>query len=168
MTPQLNRLSNAAKFELWHQRLGHPGLSTMQNIHKHAKGITALKGNSFYRCPSCMSGKLCTKVPIGKKNRNNKLGASITTTPSTTLQDKTNDNIHIPESLPGQHFHMDFGFVRGAEYSMKTEDGKTVTSLDGKKAYLLIIDRSSRYTWIFTTDSKVPPINIAQKVLHKF
>jgi dUTP pyrophosphatase len=166
-TPQINRLSNAAKFELWHQRLGHPGLSTMQIIHKHVKGITALKGNSFYRCPSCMSGKLCTKVPIGKKVKNNKLGASIPS-PPTQPQHEMNDSIHLPESSPGQHFHMDFGFVCGAEYSMRTEDGKTVTSLDGKKAYLLIIDRSSRYTWIFTTDSKVPPIKIAQKVLNKF
>ena len=26
------------------------------------------------------------------------------------------DDLHLPEALPGQHFHIDFGFVQGSEY----------------------------------------------------
>ena len=50
------------------------------------------------------------------------------------------DDIYMPNSLPGQHFHMDFGFVRGSNYSVKTEDGPTVTSIDGYNSYLIIVD----------------------------
>ena len=166
--PTVNRLSNAAKYELWHQRLGHAGNTVMQTVHKHCKGIPPLKGNAFFRCPSCMSGKLCTKRSIGKKPLNNKLGS---TAPKSVMQkpvDNDKDDIFLPNSSPGQHFHMDFGFVRGSGYHIKTEDGKTLTSKDGKKAYLLVIDRSSRYTWIFLTDSKKPPIKAVKLLLEKF
>ena len=29
------------------------------------------------------------------------------------------DDIFIPDALLGQHFHMDFGFVRGSTYTIK-------------------------------------------------
>jgi hypothetical protein len=47
-TAKINYLSNHAKFELWHQRLAHVGINTLENLHKHAKGVPALKGNAFY------------------------------------------------------------------------------------------------------------------------
>ena len=78
------------------------------------------------------------------------------------------DDIFIPDALPGQHFHMDFGFVRGSTYTIKQEDGPTITSKDGYNSYLLIIDRATRYMWVFLTTSKHPPISIAQRVLNKF
>ena len=140
-TPKIRKLSAAAKYELWHQRLGHPGINTMADIHKHVDGIPQLRGNPFYRCPSCMAGKLCNKQPIGKskKTRTKPTPKSI---PPTTIQ-STVDDIHLPQATPGQHFHMDFGFVRGSNFNYKTNTGKTVTSIDGKNAYLAIIDRSS-------------------------
>ena len=78
------------------------------------------------------------------------------------------DDIFISDALPGQHFHMDFGFVRGSTYTIKQEDGPTITSKDGYNSYLLIIDRATRYMWVFLTTSKHPPISIAQRVLNKF
>jgi len=78
------------------------------------------------------------------------------------------DDLYMPNSLPGQHFHMDFGFVRGSNYTVKTEDGPTVTSIDGYNSYLIIVDRATRYIWLFLTKSKHPPIDIARKVLKKF
>ena len=78
------------------------------------------------------------------------------------------DDVYMPDVKPGQHFHMDFGFVRGSNYNVKEEDGPTVTSKDGYNSYLLIIDRATRFTWIFLTTSKHPPVNIAKKVLSKF
>ena len=78
----------------------------------------------------------------------------------------SDDNKITGES--GQHFHMDFGFVRGSEYKVKNETGPTITSIDGFNSYLIIVDRVTRYIWIFLTTSKSPPINVAQRVLNKF
>ena len=70
--------------------------------------------------------------------------------------------------LPGQHFHMDFGFVRGSGYAIKQENAPTVTSINRYNSYLIIVDRVTRYIWIFLTSSKTPPITVAQKILKKF
>ena len=40
------------------------------------------------------------------------------------------NDIECTKGEPGQHFHMDFGFVRGSDYTIKSED-KTITSIDG-------------------------------------
>ena len=54
----INKLSTAATYELWHQRLGHPGQTTMKEIHHHVQGIPQLKGNVFHRCLSCTLAKM--------------------------------------------------------------------------------------------------------------
>lgn len=167
-TPTIHKLGNAASYELWHQRLCHPGTDCMSNIHHHSTGVPQLKGNAFYRCPSCMSGKLSTKRPIGKKNPTKGSVCTHTTEPHTHAQPPLDDDIHVPHSTPGQHFHMDFGFVRGSEFSLKNEKGGTITSIDGYNSYLSIIDRKSRYMWIFLTSSKTPPVEAVQKFLNKF
>jgi hypothetical protein len=162
---KVSRLSNMAKYELWHQCTGHAGASTLEMLHKHCKGIPKpLKGNAFYRCASCMSGKLSTKRSIGKKKRSKSTNVNNNDTVITDLI----DDVYLPNAEPGQHFHMDFGFVRGTEFNYKTETGKTITSIDGKNSYLAIIDRSSRYIWIFLTDSKKPPVQAAKMILQKF
>jgi hypothetical protein len=43
-----------------------------------------------------------------------------------------------------------------------------VTSINNKQAYLAIIDRATRYTRVFITPSKHPPIESAKLVLDKF
>ena len=78
------------------------------------------------------------------------------------------EDLDMIEGNPCQHFHMDFGFVRGSEYKIKQEFGPTITSIDGFNSYLIIVDRVTRYAWIYLTISKSPPINIVQRVLHKF
>jgi hypothetical protein len=119
-----------------------------------------------------MSGKLCTKRPIGQPTSSK--GASTTqlsneaTTPK-AIPRATQPTINQdPKILPGQHFLMDFGFVRGKEYNIKSEDGKTMTSIDGKNSYLSIIDKATRFMWVFPTSSKTPPIEIVKTVLNKF
>ena len=77
------------------------------------------------------------------------------------------DDITIPNASTGQHFHMDFGFVRGSAYTIKQEEGPTVTSKDGYNSYLIIIDRATRYTWIFLRATKHPPIGITRRVQEK-
>ena len=170
--PIINRLSSAALYELWHQRTAHAGKTCLTNLHKHVKGVPKLHGNEFYRCPSCMSGKLATKRAIGKerkstrkKKRKSKEDAT-TDIAAETIEDYLDGE--IKEGQPGQHFHMDFGFVRGSEYRKSNKDGKTVTSIDGKNSYLIIIDRCTRYVWIFCSASKTPPIEAARMILEKF
>jgi hypothetical protein len=57
--------------------------------------------------------------------------------------------------LPGQQFHMDMGFVRGTQYSHRGEDGNLITSVDGFNSYLVIVDRSTRFTWFFSVKKQV-------------
>ena len=40
-------------------------------------------------------------------------------------------NTEFDTHVSGQHFHNDFGFVRGSGYRLKIDDNKTVTSIDG-------------------------------------
>ena len=58
--------------------------------------------------------------------------------------------------------------MRGSDYSMKTELGPKITSIDSFNSYLIIVDHVTRYLWLFLSASKTPTINIAQKVLSKF
>jgi hypothetical protein len=66
---------------------------------------------------------------------------------------------------PGQHFHVDFGFMKGSGYCKKDEEGQTITSIDGFRSYFLIIDRKTQYVWVFLTKSKRPPLTIFAQFL---
>ena len=68
--------------------------------------------------------------------------------------DENTDPQHI-----GERFHMDYGFVSGKK------DGNLIRSHDGYKAYLLIVDAKTRYTWIFLSKNKVPPIQTVKLFL---
>ena len=78
------------------------------------------------------------------------------------------DEDELPIGLAQQHFHIDFGFVRGSRYSINQEDQPTVTNIDGYSSYLIAVDCITRYVWIFLTFSKAPPITIAKTLLEKF
>ena len=133
--PTVNRLLDAAKWELWHQRLAHPGTRMMEEEHKHADGVPKLRGNAFYRCTSCMTNKLCTKKC---RNKHTTLGSTRSSpsnlhqSPSEPLSPNMDDEelnvyldtLHLPDALPGQHFHMDFGFVCGTLFKLQTTKGE--------------------------------------------
>ena len=166
----VNVLSDSQSFQLWHSRLGHPGINTMQTIHHHATGIPKLKGNAFWRCPSCTPMKLTIKKPLYEYSKRKPVKPNeINTTTDSTNKDITfSDDIFLPSAQPGQHFHMDFGFVRGKKYQTTDDEGRIITSIDGYNSYLLIIDRKTRYAWVFLTSSKHPPVAEAEAVLKKF
>ena len=142
-------------------------------MHKHADGIPPLRGNTFYKCPSCMSGKLCTKNPRRSPNLGSTTNKEPCSDPSKNplndweglkfdesdddFEDYMNE-LHLPQAQPDMHFHADFGFVRGSAFRMKTETGKTITSIDGKNSYCLIVDRAMRFIWVYVSDSKEPPV----------
>ncbi len=113
-----------------------------------------------------MSGKLCTKRAIGRPTPSK--GATSSQPPSTSTTSTSSPPTAAPTLIPGQHFAMDFGFVRGSSYNIKTEKGTTVTSLDGMNSYLSIIDRATRYMWVFPSKSKIPPIETVKMILNKF
>lgn len=64
-----------------------------------------------------------------------------------------------------QNLHMDYGFVQGSDWSKITNDGKLVTSVDNYRSYLLVINRASRYIWIFLTKTKHPPVKQVEGLL---
>ena len=169
----INRLSDAAKWELWHQRMVHVGTQTMEQTHKHTDGVPMLRGNAFYCCPSCMPGKLCTKLPGYHQTIGTHQPAHHHTSPeynkSNELKDLV-DDIYLPEALSGQHFHLDFGFVRGSEFKLETKKGKgpTITSIDGKNSYCLVIDRATCHIWVYISNSKEPPVEPVRMILKKF
>ena len=143
-------LEKQSDFNLWHHRLGHPGMDIMENIHKYSDGIPRMKQDKLWKCESCMKGKF-RKQHIGEKKIR-----------------KPPERIKIPRDrkvLPGQGLHMDYGFVRGKKFKAKDENGKLVTSLDGYRSYLLIVDHATRYKWIFLTKRKTPPISQVERLL---
>jgi deoxyuridine 5'-triphosphate nucleotidohydrolase len=142
-------LSNGASYELWHNRLGHPGPKVMEVLHKHVDGVPKLKKNKFYSCAACMSSKF-RKTHIG-----------------TTKRSPVPDDKPQPKIEKGQHLSMDFGFVRGSDWSKLESDGKLVTSMDGYRSYCLIIDRATRYIWIVLTKTKSPPVTQVKDLLKR-
>ena len=136
----MNQLNDVALYELWHHRLGHPGQKVMESIHRAVTGVPQLKKHKFYSCRACNSAKF----------RRNHIGPKKKSAPSQPSQDETYE--------VGQHLHIDFGFVRGKDWAKKTTDNKLVTSIDNCRAYCLVIDRRSRYIWVFHTRTKDPPI----------
>jgi hypothetical protein len=67
---------------------------------------------------------------------------------------------------PGEMFHMGFGFPRGQEFHTKDEHGRLITSIDGHRAYLLIIDRKTRYIWVLLTKNKLPSCEYVKTFLN--
>jgi len=121
--------------------------------------IPKLQGNLFYVCISCQYAKL-RKRKTNPSASTNASQATITPFPALTSIPNT-DNVLIP----GQRFHIDFGFMRGSGFVDKTLDGKTITSIDGKRAFLHIIDLATRYSWVFLISSKAPPLDIVKHFL---
>ena len=73
---------------------------------------------------------------------------------------------YIPQkykaTLPFERLQIDFGFVR-ISYTVKANDNSPLLSSKyGYNAYFLIIDEFTRYTWIFPTVGKKPPIEIVR------
>jgi transposase InsO family protein len=144
-------LLEGALYELWHHHLGHPGEKVMSLVHHHVKGVPKLKKNHFYSCAACLA-KNIRKVHIGEQKEYVK----------STVKEA------VLNSKPGEHLHMDFGFGRGSDWKKKDSDGKTVTSIDGYRYYLLFIDCASCYIWIFLTKTKQPPVSQVQGFLQCF
>ena len=100
------------------------------------------------------------KFPYKSIPKNTNIITSTSILPQESFQ-ATNDSL-------GQHLHMDYGFVRGSDWSRKENDGTLVSSVDKYRSYLLVIDRHTRYIWIYLTKSKHPPIEQVSGLLRRF
>ena len=66
---------------------------------------------------------------------------------------------------------MDFGFVRGSDFKAPTGkkgEGPTLTSIDAKNSYYIIVNRATRYIWVHLDNTKQPPVDPVQMGLRKF
>ncbi|KAI2511380.1 hypothetical protein MHU86_2991 [Fragilaria crotonensis] len=134
--------SDILNYEIWHQRMAHCSEGKMRKTQKHVDGIPTFQSPgipSVIRCRACDIATL-KRAPRGPL-----------AVPSEEIQ-------------PGQIFHMDLGFFRGPSNLVEVYDRhaaplpKLIESRQGFVCYLLIIDRCTRYTWIFPLRSKsVPP-----------
>ncbi len=63
---------------------------------------------------------------------------------------------------------MDFGFMRAStsDYARRDKSkDRVVFSYDGFTLYLLVVDKASRFVWVFLTATKSPPIDIIKEFL---
>jgi hypothetical protein len=131
----------------------------MQSLHLHVNDVPVLKGNTFYKCFSCLHAKI--------QKRNTKLPNVINTATNHSTIAAISTNTQYQPLENGQEFSMDFGFMRGSGFAAKDLEGRTITSMDGYRSYLLITCRKSRYMWIFLTKTKQPPLPIVQCFLQE-
>ena len=108
-----------------------------------------------------MTRKLYIKQPIGQKGRKNTKQQHRDNVLQNDNIEELQDDVHSPGALPGQYFHMNFGFVRGSDFR-KIKKGKTITSIDGYNSYLIIVDRSTRYTSFFSNPLKNHPSTLSK------
>jgi hypothetical protein len=132
--------------ELWHQRLGHPGLTQLDTIANHSTSIPPNPVSSAHPFRHC---KVCSDANPKRYPK----GPTILT----------------DDLLPGTRFHIDFGFLRASSAQYKPVKGtlRVITSIDGFNAYLLIACAKTRYTFCFLTVSKAPPAEILDAFLTK-
>ena len=77
----------------------------------------------------------------------------------------------IRVSERGRRFYMDFGFIRASnsDYTRPSPiTDRVIESFDGYSSYLLIVDEVSKYTWIFLTKTKEPPIELTRQFMREF
>jgi hypothetical protein len=152
--PTIQKVNAGGLYELFHARLGHPGEKVMGQLHKHVDGLPKLKPPPLFRCNTCLLVN-ATKRPIP---------SAVPTQTSSTTQHPDKPSTAATQQ-PGTFFQMDMGFVRGTKYRMKGTDGGIVTSLDGYNSYLIVVDRATRYTWVFLSRYKTPKIDLLRTFL---
>jgi hypothetical protein len=167
----IHRVDSNTTYMIMHARLGHPGKCVMQDIHNHVDGINKLRKPALFKCGSCILVN-ATKYGVTQNELRHATHTAIIKSPP--LLDAQLSNSSAPRStpsadpsslLPGQVFQIDTGFVRSTKYQHRAEDGHLVTSLDGFNGYVIVVDRATRYTWLFLTRTKIPPVELLRGFL---
>jgi len=152
--PTIHRLHKAAEYHLGHLRYGCAGERNLSIVHLHVDHQPKLQKHCFFKCLTCMLATGDCRATTSASDANN--------SSKTAFDDWFDDaaDVSLEDGDPGQHFHVDFGFMKGSGYCKKDEEGRTITSIDGFRSYFLIIDRKTRYVWVFLTKTKTPPLKI--------
>ena len=103
----VHRLSSQARYELYHQRLGHCGKRKMDVLHRHIQGLQQLKGNAFHLCQSCIYRK---QIQRAMKAAHHRVQATTPTDKEIDWFDLYSPVDNIDTLQPREMFHMDFGF----------------------------------------------------------
>ena len=100
----------------------HYGQCALQILHQYTEGVLNLRDNAFYKYPSCMTRNFCIDQPVRKLKRKNTKQQHIATISSPPISKEPPDDVYLPDTFPGRHFHMDFRLVRGSELK-ETREG---------------------------------------------
>ena len=155
--PTIKRLTQVGSYVLGHQQYAHCGEHILSSVHLDLDDQPQLKKPEFFKCLTCMLATGDQRATT--ENHHIPVPQDITDWFNDQV---TSDEINL---LPGQRFHMDFGFMKGSGYCHKDDEGKTITSIDGYRSYLRIIDRKTRYLWVFLRKTKKPPLEVVDKFL---
>jgi hypothetical protein len=156
--PVIHHLTRAAEYSLAHLRYGCAGQRCLSVVHHDVDNQPKLQMHSFFKCLACM---MATGDSRDTTNTDH-------SAPVAAFDDWFNDMLdanQLENCVPGQHFQVNFGFMKGSGYCKKDEEGRTITTIDGFHSYFLIIDRKTRYTWVFLTNTKKPPLSIFSQFL---
>jgi hypothetical protein len=163
-------LSAPARYELWHHRCVHSGNKKLNTLHKHVEGVgDPLKGNTFWLCLSCIHSKQSARALTSVLNMQ-------------ILDDKKIISMNLLEDgdwlqlispidneanlQPGEVFHMDFGFPRWTDPNAKSGTaGRLLASIDGYRAYFLVLDRKTRFCRGVCTVNKHRPVKFMERFL---
>jgi len=148
-TPQTSRFQPTTKAKIlesatWSLRLGACHETQLRALPQHALGLPKHFEFHPFRYIDFKEQARIRKQPVGR-----------------------NPNV----SERGKQFHMDFGFLRASSEDFRKTNLKTdriVESFDGYTSYLLVVDKATRYAWIFLTKTKNPPVGIISLFLEKF
>jgi hypothetical protein len=131
--------------ETWYLRMGGCSESTMDELPKHATGVPQRFEWHPFRYIDFKEQARIRKQPVGRNP--------------------------MKVAARGRHFYMDYGFIRASneDYSRPTiSKDRVVESYDGYTSYLLIVDETSKYSWIFLTKSKDPPIELTKLFMKEY
>ena len=131
--------------ETWYLRLGACNETQLEQLPRHAIGLPSKLEWHPFRFVDFKEQARIRKRPVGRNP--------------------------VKVSDRGQRFYMDFGFIRASAADLsrpKSTDDRVVESFDGFNSYLLVVDEVSKYSWIFLTKSKEPPIELTKIFMNEF
>jgi hypothetical protein len=134
--------SNQVESKVWLLRLGSPGVHQLDVLPGNVTGL-----------PSVFEYHPFRFIDFEEQARTRKQAAQRSALQTTECK---------------RHFYMDYGFMRSStlDYSCPQKGtARVVRSYNGFTSYLLIINEASRYTWVFLTATKEPPLDIVSEFL---
>jgi hypothetical protein len=131
--------------ETWYLRLGGCSETALEDLTEHAIGLPKSFEWHPFRFIDFKEQARIQKRPVGRN--------------PTRVAER------------GRRFYFDFGFIRASneDYSRPTkEKDRVIESYDGFTSYLLVVDEVSKYSWIFLTKSKDPPMELTRLFLEEY